>query len=223
MTRVAAGPSGWRPPPSRRPSEQSLWVIAVHEAGHAVAATHLGIPVEAAVMCFEPHLPLGFDPFRSLEENRAEAARYRSGLVGCVTTTGPPGRLDERVIVALAGIEAERALAGELGFRPPPEWVFGPDRLPPASSDLRAARFLAAHRHGPHLRAVTDALRSLHRAARSLLRRPDVRWSVRAVAAALIERRLLTADEVTELVARQRAPTGVRVRSAPETPRTLPE
>lgn len=175
--------------PEDQRSEDELWAVAIHEAGHAVAARNLGLKVTGITI---------------------QSAGSIAGATNIHLPSTAPDRagLERQVIALLAGRAADKLLGD------------GPDSG--ATSDLREATRLLAATHacfglGDSLavRGPSDQAELLIREDRSLARlvEADLRRcmqaaerlvagreaDVLAVAEALVERRVLSEDEVASL------------------------
>jgi ATP-dependent Zn protease len=168
----------------RELSKDYLDRIAVHEAGHAVAAILLGVSPNVSVSLFHPvhgNAATFFDPPLQALTRRV---------------------VEQRLAVALAGRAAEYALLGDvsggadtdicaarrLAETAISEWgLFTPTRIPPA-------------KRSAHRREAARLLDTTYAQALDLIR--EHKTQVRAVADALIARRALGHAEIVALMTR---------------------
>ncbi|WP_442754271.1 AAA family ATPase [Methylocystis sp. JAN1] len=185
-------------PPDDRPPD-FLRLIAIHEAGHAVAFLAAGQEIESVSLIQRG--PVAGGTF------------VRQTLYGL----GRRADLDAEVVATLAGRAAEEAAFGEVSASAVADLASATQMLARAHA-AQGLGFSLIHHDDPSvllasdtkLRDVVEAdLRRLYALALDIVRRR--RAEVERIAAALVERRFLSGDDVAALVAKPK-PSAPRAR-----------
>jgi len=162
----------------RQRSGPSLQVIAYHEAGHAAVCWYEGIEVALATI-----VP---------DAGSLGRVSHRSALGGidlaCDDTPQGKARAESLVRMALAGPLAQRRI-NPRGFR-----------YDNSRGDYKGAQDVLSHLVGPDPEEMTAYLRLLEIQTRSILTL-DIVWArVERIAAALLDLKTLSAEELEDLV-----------------------
>jgi hypothetical protein len=193
--------------PSGQPGQPAA--TAYHEAGHAVMAYLLDIPVKRATIValadYLGHVRFG----RGHSPRRASANGEAVPLEGGKLTPTQAHRLRLRIEIALAGGIAERHFWRQQGRRHPRLNGLGPDH----QQTIEAACILA--NNDPTEAAYL--IRWLDYRVRSALLRPPTWGLVEAVAHALLANQTLSAEAIAQAIATaaEARPSGENALKAP--------
>lgn len=175
-------------PPDGRPPEQ-VRAVALHEAGHAVVAHRLGFEVFEATTLDGPGQG-GSTRFRSHDPSPDRAG------------------IERRVLAALAGRAADVALGAGADAGAASDLLSATHRLAAAHASFGLGETLVARVEGDRVEALLTLDAALARTVDADLRRlageaEDLvranRDAVRSVAAALVERRVLSGGEIAAI------------------------